>query len=258
MHKAFLSYRWWIQTYGPEREVELAKRIKEKTGDYQKHAEDYRLFEKSAPALTLARKIMGSNFIGEAEVVEKLKLMPNSEVLQVILFKESTLVECSDTHVLMPILPVSIENLWNYMKYSDNQDVASLIEDPCSGGLDSGCFFEGSTHWALVRKDAAPESFNKTWNEQMLLVNENEYVPSGQEFFFSIIIRSLMKNDWCFGQTTYFRVADTLFVGSQPQLEDPGEHLYMGKWVNTIIFRSANDYETQPCIGLASCRRPDF
>lgn len=57
------------------------------------------------------RKIMGPNFIGEAKVVEFLECISDTNALDEIPFRESTLIECKDTHILHPVYPFSILDL---------------------------------------------------------------------------------------------------------------------------------------------------
>ncbi len=187
-----------------------------------------------------ALAIMGSNFFGIAQAVQHLKVIPSPQELDDlsrIPFSERTLEESRDTHVLLAVFPLSINQIRNRVAanhgnfFSDSdwyQDQPFATE-------------RGKTGWQLVRKSPVPNSIGATtWEERLALLGKNEEVPKAR------IVVYMM--------TGYYLVTgDSLFRNVRVYCADgkiPSGHVDIGGVNPAKIGGSGHR-------GLASARKPE-
>lgn len=148
-------------------------------------------------SLSRAKEIMGKNFLGAEEAIRFLRANQAEEEamkkLTEIPFSEPTLQECKNTHVLVLDLGLSILDIRQrvdqklFCSHEDawynNQAFAKLIE---------------LAQWRLIRRDAIPNSFNKNWEEQLVLLAKNEEVPEARQIAYLAILYYLAKGERLF------------------------------------------------------------
>jgi hypothetical protein len=147
----------------------------------------------------IARDIMGKNFLGLAEVEQGYGIALRVEQFAKIPFSEETLKACRDTHVLVAGAPLSVNAI---RRIADNDFFLT--------GWYSGEPFANdrkvSVRWYLLRKEPVPESRNKTYNQQIALLKEEE-VPFACEVTYMVILYWLTHRE-CLLSNVYMRCQD--------------------------------------------------
>jgi len=133
-----------------------------------------------------AREIMGRNFFGIKEVIKYFGINPTRKQLasfSEIPFSEVMLKELKDTHVLIAVFPLSIF------------EICRKVEHKLFYGYEDGWYIKesfikkrGKASWQLICKTPVESSTSKIWQEQkMLLENNNEEVPTIRVMVYTII-----------------------------------------------------------------------
>ena len=204
-----------------------------------------------------AREIMGKNFLGTKETISRLysSLMEDEEILEglaKIPFKEKTLELYKKSHILVAVYPGTFNDILH-----------KIIP------FDSKSAFIGQTGlnkagWYLVRKTPVSGSFQKTWDEQLNLLHNDEEVPIRYIVAFTIICYYLTHGEKLFHKV-YARCSDRTERGlSEEKLR--GSHGVIGDfddcvmlwgnrrypWIGNFLIKD-EDWETD--LGLASMIR---
>lgn len=150
----------------------------------------------SFTTIDLARHIMGKNFLGMEETIRFLKVSKAEKKamakLTKIPFSEETLRHCKDTHVLVLDLGISILDLskrlrmrFDSLAYSEgNKQAFARCTEAC--------------RWRLIKKEAVPNSFNKNWEEQLILLNKDEEVPEARQVAYMAVLYHLTNGEILF------------------------------------------------------------
>ncbi len=121
-------------------------------------------------------------------------------MLKRVSFNEATLRHCKDTHLLVAVLPISINEIRAKAErrhFSDNNWYADLAfaKD------------EGLAGWHLVRKSSLPKSVWLPLGGQLGLLTEREALPSARVMVFTIIGFREKQGDHLF-DAEFVRCAD--------------------------------------------------
>ncbi|MGB8473767.1 MAG: hypothetical protein WCE61_06740 [Candidatus Acidiferrum sp.] len=193
-----------------------------------------------------ASQIMGQNsfgnFFGVAEAIQHFHVIPYAyhlDDLSRIPFSERTLEECCDTHVLVAVFPLSINQIRNRLaanhgtffsgsRWSQDQDQPYAIE-------------RGKTEWQLVRKTPVPNSIGPmTWEQRMAKLGTDEEVPRARILAYMMAGYYLLTGEPLFRNVRVFSADRTT----------PTTHVYLGGLDPTKS--EGKDYD-----GLASARKPE-
>ncbi len=191
-----------------------------------------------------AQAIMGKNFFGVEEAKKYFNIVPTEEqllTLSKIPFSDATLGKCRETHLLISVFPLSLLDVREKNKELFYRFRWFVTEDFAKE--------RGDASWQLVRKTPVPSSLNVPMSDQLILMNDNEDVPSARIMVYAIIGYFLSTSERLFEQTnvrcsdidlTDFRV----YVG-----------LFDSKGLN--IYHNWDGY-CRPHIGIASAQNPEF
>ena len=141
----------------------------------------------------LARKIMGKNFFGVEEAITHFKVNPSKQQLTYLVevpFPKEVLESCKDTHILVCVFPISVQDITWEMR-----DRVSICEPKFETAAARD---KGEVGWQLVRKTPIAGSTNKTWDEQQNLLSEDEETPSAQIVVYSAIGHFFVTGEWLF------------------------------------------------------------
>lgn len=132
-----------------------------------------------------AREIMGRNFFGIEEAIKHFGVNPSraqTAVMSVVPFTEEVLASVKYTHVLVAVFPMSILDICGKVE-------RKIFYNHKDSWINKEAFAEAKSEngWRLVRKHAVPDSIQKNWNEQQVLLAENEETPSAQVMVYTII-----------------------------------------------------------------------
>jgi hypothetical protein len=157
----------------------------------------------------LAREIMGKNFFGVEEAVERFGVNPSKQQLAQLAeipFTEKTLRDCNGTHVLVAAFPLSV---------LDVRAVNSGLFYSSSGGWYESEKFaknKGKVGWYLVQKTPVKDSVSKNWDEQQALLSENDETPTSQVMVYTIIGHYKATGERLF-ENIYVRCSDVVSGG---------------------------------------------
>ena len=159
-------------------------------------------FSTKAPDYDLVRTILGKDFISPEEIQKHRKG---------VVYMDEQLTQFGDTLPSKEVLEWCRDN--GYMLIAGPNRPMSLLE---VRSLRSDYFYskEGGwyakqkfaeidkveTRWIMLRKEPAPQSTSKNWNEQQALLSEDEVTPNAAEVV------------WC--MTTYKAVRNTYLLSS--------------------------------------------
>jgi hypothetical protein len=178
-----------------------------------------RRFSTKAPDYTVARSILGNDFVTPEEVAKKRKgVVYTDEQIGALanLPSEDVLKWCKDNgYAVMPTPPTAISTL-------DVREIQSAHFYNKTGGWYSDQKFaredKTSFGWLAIRKTPVPNSTSKTWSDQGKLLSALERVPNAAEMSWFI--------------TTYFEVRGIrLFEGSYVRtssVDSDGGRVYVG------------------------------
>jgi hypothetical protein len=142
-----------------------------------------------------AFEIMGPNFFGVADAIQHFQVIPSPhklDDLSRVPFSEQTLEECRDTHVLLAVFPLSINQIRN--RVAGDHDTLFCGSDWYH---DQPFATErGKTEWQLVRKTPVPSSTGPmAWEERLALLAKNEEVPRARVVVYMMVGYYLVTGD---------------------------------------------------------------
>ncbi len=203
----------------------------------------------SPVAYKQARAILGNDFISPKEAAETwgfaytdaqlrqfAETLPSVEVLQWLWEHSYTLIpgptdpkSLLDVRSMQPDHFFSKEGGWyanDSEKFSRNDKVA--------------------VKWLALRKDAVPNSFGKTWDQQTVVLSSEEYVPNAGEV------------SW--GVTTYYKVRGVYllpeFYVRTSSVHSDGRHVLVGPFDSDGLSVSCYlDGTRRGNLGIASARK---
>jgi hypothetical protein len=192
-------------------------------------------------SVTHAQQIMDINFIEVDEVCSWFEFKPTNyhmSRLTEVPFTQNTLEQYSDSHILVPVLPLSICDIQGVLPHLFSREYLA----PC---IKRGGFMHetGSAKWQLIRKEFVPDSTRKTWREQLELVPSGEEIPSARVVLFALIACRLIQNKHMFGGG-YARSINTVTQGTHAGIGFMGS-----QWVD---INDWSDLHISRLIGLAS------
>lgn len=154
---------------------------------------------------SVARSIMGDNFLGVEEVSEHFDAdftKDDLRKLEIIPFTRKELEERRDTHVLVAGYPLSIKEIRHTApRLFCTGEEAWYDEYPLAKE-------EVNLRWYLVRKGIVKNSTNKNWGEQQAMLGKNEEAPRACVLVYAIVLFALVRGVRLF-QKTYARTAST-------------------------------------------------
>jgi hypothetical protein len=131
-----------------------------------------------------ARRIMGRNYFGIEEAVRHFGAKPSAQdiaTLSEIPFTGETLTKCKDSHVLVAVLPVSIDDIYAAV----GSRVFCKETHYCYGDeVTADC---GHASWQLVRRAVRPEWDWKTWEEQQSLLPKGEQTAPARTMVYTMV-----------------------------------------------------------------------
>lgn len=192
-----------------------------------------------------ARAILGQNFIFPADVASKLGMKYSSSdllKLATIPFSESVLRECKDTHVLFPSFPLSIvetrakvpKDTFYKQDWYDGEKFAKS-ERP-------------EVRWHLIRKERVPDSNNKTYSQQLVLLSDKEENPSAVVLVQLMVIYYLMTGTKLF----IWEKSDGVRSSS---LSSDGYRVFVYFYEGRLIVCNCYDDYCGSYLGVASSRK---
>jgi len=128
-------------------------------------------------------------------------------------FSVTTLEKCKETHILVAVFQLSINEIRDkaplklfYDRLWSNDEL--FIND------------RSNVSWELVRKTPVDNSTNKTWEDQRMIVPDNEDIPTARVMVYSIISHYLATGERLF-RSTHIRCSD-----ADPH--EPRSRVYVG------------------------------
>lgn len=142
-----------------------------------------------------AREIMGENFLGIEEVSQHFGVSFGKKLVKFdeIPFPKTVLTECKDTHILFPGFPLTILDVRSKVSPDLFQRMHSWYIKKVFAKKD-----KVELRWYLIRKDTAPESTSKKYQQQLAILSKNEEVPRACEVFYMIILYFLTTGIFLF------------------------------------------------------------
>ncbi len=193
-----------------------------------------------------AREIMGKNYLGAEEAIKCFGVNP--WFLHEVPFSEATLEKCKNTHILVAVLPLTILGICNNVArnlFCQPEDAwykrELFAQDHGGEGMEVN-------RWYLVRNTPVPNSTSKNWNEQKMLIGEDEYVPSARVMVYTIIGHYQLTGEQLF-ENMYLRCSDAL---------SDDRRVYVGGLYGEGL--GIGDYLEDECcgtLGISSARKPD-
>lgn len=177
-----------------------------------------------------AREIMGSNFLTVDDVERHFRVRFTAEQLAElgdIPWSEEVLEECKDTHVLFPGFPLTILEV---RKRAKKKGVKLFYSDRDTWYNDQKFAREEKVglRWHLIRKDIVENSTNKSYDEQLALLSENEEAAQAAAVVYMIILYFLVTGIRLF-ERIYARCQDVTSSGGRVcvgSFDRGGLHVY--------------------------------
>lgn len=147
-----------------------------------------------------AQKIMGENFLGIEESVKCLGIDPaprERAILSAVPFSQNTLKECSETHVLVAVFPISLLDLQGRVEAVGEEDNFFFGKPETRKEYVRETFAteRGEVQWCLIRKEFVPKSGDDTWLAQRKLLAANEDIPSARVAVYTIVLSYLASDE---------------------------------------------------------------
>ena len=189
-----------------------------------------------------ARAIMGSNFFGIEEAIERFEVNPSKRQLTALAevpWSEEVLQSHKDTHVLVAVFPMSMLDIRGKVEHT-------LFYSHDDAWYNRKAFMKdrGKVGWQLVRKTPIAGSTSKTWSEQQDLLLQDEKTPSAQVMVYTIIGQHLATSE---------RLFENLCVRTSSVSSD-GDRVYVGQ-SGLNVNNWWDDYR-YGYIGVSSARKP--
>lgn len=191
-----------------------------------------------------ARAIMGKNFFGIEEAKKYFNIVPTEEqlfTLSKIPFSDATLRKCRDTHLLVSVFPLSLSDIREKKRELFYRFRWYITEDFAKE--------KGDAQWQLIRKTPVPGSLNVPMSDQLILMRDDEDVPSARVMVYAIIGYFLSTGERLFEQTNV-RCSD---------IDSTDFRVYVGLFDSRglNIYHNWDGY-CRPHIGIASAQNPEF
>ena len=191
-----------------------------------------------------ARATMGENYFGIEEAVNAFGIKPTPaqlSALSEVPFTEIELRERRQTHILVAVFPLSIIEIRDKVAHS-------LFFDPRWYEKESFAALRGDASWQLIRKMPVPNSTNKNWREQQMLLEQNEEVPTARVMVYAIIGHYLHTGERLLGNT-YNRCSD---------LDSRGDRVRVGDFVAPFGLRIGHNCDGcgESRLGVSSFLKP--
>ncbi len=226
------------------------QRLFTRGGEFQTQVVDViRRFAAKQPDYTLAKQILGDDFITPEEIAKARGVVYSPEQIESLantILPEDTLRWCRDNgYAIMAAPPAAMSLI----------EVRSLHADHFyskTGGWYTGDKEKFSRDdkttpgWLAIRKDIVPKSASKNWNEQHALLSGVEYVPNAAEMSWFV--------------TTYFevrgiRLLERIYVRTS-SLDSGGNRVGVGDFdAKGLIVDNYWDAFRHGYLGLASARK---
>lgn len=186
-----------------------------------KYVKAIRLNKKGGPTISQkrAQEIMGANFFGFEEAMKYFGVNPTPQqlaALSEIPFSEEVLRQSKDTHILIAVFPLSIQQIRGRVdrKLFFNHEAAWYNEQLFANE-------PGEVNWQLVRKAPAENSTPKNRQEQQAFFGKKNEVPTAQELVYTIIGHFLATGEWLVEQN-YVRTSSVDSNGNRVYVSDVG------------------------------------
>ena len=136
-----------------------------------------------------ASKIMGRNLFSTFAAQDFLHICPTKRELgsfDEIPFSEEVLTACRETHILVAVFPISICELDYKLT---NERLIRLVGSERHERFSTEAFANdrGKAGWHLVRKTPINNSTGETWEQQRLLLGQDEETPSARVMIYMIM-----------------------------------------------------------------------
>jgi len=170
---------------------------------------------KESPDQKIARSILGKDFIGIEEVEKNLGVaftQIDLAELEKIPFTEETLEACKGTHIPVPGYPLTALDIEEkilrdrYLELSES-DLKRMRKELEAVAEEFEKVEKVGARWYLMRKDIVPGSTNKSWEQQIAMLPENEKIPRACELSYTIALYYLARGV-CLFKSTYVRCQD--------------------------------------------------
>lgn len=123
-------------------------------------------------------------------------------------FSDDTLNKCAETHLLFPSFPLSLLDIREkYLEHFCAKNLGCCPELGLKSSRDPL-----PVHWHLLRMDLVPDSYEKTWCEQLALLSPEEEVPSAALVAFATMLHYKMAGKRLF-ECTQVRTSDRAATG---------------------------------------------
>jgi hypothetical protein len=240
--------RFWVAT--DDRADTIAERMKVDPAYVQRLALAAR-FDGYSPIANQgwARDIMGKNFFGVEEGMMHFSIDPTERelaALATIPFAPETLTACKDTHLLVAIFQLSVNDI---MAKTSSWKTEMFRDRGVNSWARKQRFAEreGGAGWWLVRKTPLPGSSGKTFEEQQGTFPGEEVIPFARVLLYAIFGYCLKTKEHLF-ETQYVRCADLC--------SRSGEHVYVGGFGDGIHIYHCEDDDLDSRWQVSSARRP--
>ena len=203
---------------------------------------------KSATSQERAREIMGKNFFGIEEAEKYFKIKPSDSDLNLLAevpYSESTLKEYKNSHILVAVLPLSMLDIKNKVRYN-------ILPDLDNGwcGRESSIKQQGVADWFLINKTEVQGSCGHVADEQLSFLSKKEDVPSVRVLVYAVVGYYLITGEFLFKKIS---------VRTSSKMDDGGYFAITCEFNNGLVVGSMSEntiaYEG---IGLASCIKKNF
>jgi hypothetical protein len=178
---------------------------------------------------------MGPSALLVEQAIEhyKVTLAPEDQRLhEGAQFSVDTLQSCMDTHILVPIVPLSINEIqsavgdelfWSQAKILRQKEPNKYSRlNPKDDFLylrEAFAFTKGRAQWLLVRREPVPHSGGLTWPQMLERLPSQEFVPSARVMVYTIILFYLVTGIRLFGEMSGCCLS--LGYDKQPEHNDP-------------------------------------
>lgn len=225
------------------------QRLLERGGEFQTHVlAGIRRFTAKTPDYSLARTILGKDFIAPEEIAKSRKP---------IVYTDEQLAQFGDSVPAQEVLEWCRDN--GYMLVAGPNRPMSLlnvraVKKDHFYSKDGGWYAEKAfaqndkveTRWLMLRKEPVPESTSKNWNEQRALLSDEEMVPNVAEVAWCLTSYKAVRNVYLL-PGIYVRTSSLDSGGSRVYVGYFGAHgLIVSRWWNV---------ERNSDMGLSSSRR---
>jgi hypothetical protein len=184
---------------------------------------------------------MGKNFFGIIDACAHFSVIPAKQQVAFynskVPFTESILEVCKDTHILIAIFSLSALDIREQspnLFYEQSWSTHQVFEKN-----------KGKLGWQLIRKTPVPDSFKKNWDEQQVLLHEDETTPSAQVMVYTLI------GHW---KKTSERLFKKVFVRCS-DLDSGGDRVHVGDYSGRLLVSSGWEGGRHSDLGVSASRK---